>query len=129
MDSPEKFESLFGSFNEKYGRLFGKSALLDRYGVEIVNFKVDGYGKAKKPELRKQKPAGPDPSNATKGNRDVYYKSAGGFKESVVYTGEKLHSGNIVDGPAIVEYMGTTVVIPPSTRASLDEYDNLIIQE
>ena len=80
-----------------------------------------------KPVLKKQKSSGKDSRDAVKGKREVYFKASGGFTGTDIYTGERLRSGNIIDGPAIIEYMGTTVVLPPDRKATVDEYLNLVI--
>jgi len=40
---------------------------------------------------------------------------------------DKLKSGSIVEGPAIIEQMDSTCVIPPDWKAYNDRYGNLIV--
>jgi N-methylhydantoinase A len=44
-----------------------------------------------------------------------------------VYTAQRLKSGNIIQGPALVEDMATTTVVHPAQRAEIDEYGNLLL--
>ena len=76
---------------------------------------------------RKQPLDGSDPSTALKRKRQVYWKERGGFVETPCYDGDKLHPGNVIAGPAIIEEKKTTVVIPPGCEAMVDAYDNYLV--
>jgi N-methylhydantoinase A len=65
--------------------------------------------------------------DALKGRRNVDY-ATDGVHIADVYVGEMLEPGMSIDGPAIVETKGTTVVIHPDNEATMDEYGNLIIR-
>jgi N-methylhydantoinase A/oxoprolinase/acetone carboxylase beta subunit len=39
-----------------------------------------------------------------------------------VYDGDLLRAGNVVQGPALIERMGDTVVVPPGYAAAVDRY-------
>jgi N-methylhydantoinase A len=45
-------------------------------------------------------------------------------RQTVVYDGERLVSGNSVTGPAVVETSDTSVVVPPGAKLRLDELGN-----
>jgi N-methylhydantoinase A len=64
--------------------------------------------------------------DAHKHRRTVDYATEG-VHEADVYAGERLEPGMAVDGPAIVETKGTTIVIHPDNEAHVDEYGNLVI--
>ena len=42
---------------------------------------------------------------------------------------EKLQYGNVIDGPAIVEGVDTSVVIPRDRKVTVDEYLNMIMEQ
>jgi N-methylhydantoinase A/oxoprolinase/acetone carboxylase beta subunit len=63
--------------------------------------------------------AGPDASAALKGERSAYFEPVG-FTATRVYDGDALRAGNEIDGPAIIERMGDSVVVPPEFRAQVD---------
>jgi N-methylhydantoinase A len=44
-----------------------------------------------------------------------------------LYDRDQLRSGDTFSGPAIIEQMDTTVVVPPDTRVEVEETGNLII--
>ena len=44
-----------------------------------------------------------------------------------IYEGMKLETGNLINGPAIIEEPTTTVVIPPECRVEVDAYSNYVM--
>ena len=50
------------------------------------------------------------------------------FTDTPVYEHTALQSGNIVEGPALVEAEYTTFVVPEGARITLDRYMNCIIE-
>lgn len=65
-------------------------------------------------------------SQAEKGRRAVNY-ALEGTHQAVIYDGDRLKPGMELQGPAIIEDAGTTVVIHPGNRVRMDEYRNLHI--
>ena len=70
---------------------------------------------------------GTDPRAALKRKRQVYWKERNGFVDTPCYDGDKLHHGTVIAGPAIIEEKKTTVVIPPGCEATVDAYDNYLV--
>lgn len=60
------------------------------------------------------------------GKRDVWFK--GKACEAAVYDRAKMKAGAEFSGPAIVEQVDSTVVIPPKAVASVDQYMNILIR-
>ncbi len=61
-----------------------------------------------------------------KGERQLYFD--GEWFDSPVYNGEALSLGDKIAGPAIVEYTDACTVLPPRSRASVDNMRNLVIE-
>jgi len=95
--------------------------------VEVVNIRLRARGIPEKPRLEAHEmaPDRPEPS-AMVGQRDVIFE--GQPKKTKVYSREKLRSGNLVKGPAIVVEYSSTIVIPPFALARMDTYRNLIVE-
>ena len=64
---------------------------------------------------------GPDPADALKGEREAHFEPLG-FTAARVYDGDALRAGNVVEGPAIIERMGDSVVVPIGYGATVDRY-------
>jgi N-methylhydantoinase A len=58
--------------------------------------------------------------------RQTYFEEAG-FVDCPVYAREVFHAADVVHGPAIVEQMDCTTVIPPDFSARADVHGNLLL--
>ena len=123
-------KSLSGSvaeFERRYEGRYGKGAAYKEAGVEFIAFKVEAVGKEAKPRLVRQRSKGKSPRGALKGRRPACFDASKGHRPTPVYDGVRLACGNVVAGPAIIEYVSTTVVVAPGQRAEMDPYLNLIL--
>jgi N-methylhydantoinase A len=94
--------------------------------VEIVNFRLTGFGAVAKPELRRIASNG-SASAALKGAREVDFDELGRH-ESRIYERELLGAGAEVEGPAVVEEPAASSVVFPGQSLRVDEYGNLIVE-
>jgi N-methylhydantoinase A len=65
---------------------------------------------------------------APRASRKAYFESAGGFVDCPVYAREDFRPGDRLHGPAIVEQMDCTSVIPPEFGARVDDALNLLLE-
>ncbi len=110
-------------FIERYEQIYGKGSAFPGAGTQIGLFKLLARGKVRTPappELE-QRPT------AEAGSRDVYWREFGEFRPTAVYDGPALSPGVSIDGPAIIDYPDTTVVLPPGASAGLDPLGNVVI--
>jgi N-methylhydantoinase A len=117
------------NFEDLYEKLYGKGSTHSGAAMEAVNFRLDVVGLMEKPELKKHKKEKPDAFFAIKDKRPAFFEEGGGYVKTPVYDGEKLLAGNRFNGPSIVEFLGTTVVVYPGQRVELDPYLNIVIRE
>jgi len=66
-----------------------------------------------------------DPKGALKRRRVCRFN--GQDVDTPIYDGEKVHAGNTITGPAIIEETTTTVVIPQAYVCSVDQYKNYVL--
>ena len=85
------------------------------------------YGLRRPLELPRFPPANGAASKAA-AERKAYFPEAGGYVDVPVYAREALGAGAGIGGPAIVEESGSTTVLPPGTRAIMDDYGNLLVE-
>lgn len=95
--------------------------------IQLVTYRIEAAGLVPKASFAPQPIAGSNPDAALKGQRDVWFAEAGGFVPARVYQREKLKAGNVVEGPAIIEQMDSTTVVPPGLVARVEPYLNLIL--
>jgi N-methylhydantoinase A len=116
-------EAIEASFHDSYEREY--TYRLDA-PVEFVGGHLVAVAEVGKLAPAKLPVTGRQLSDAVKGTRSVDY-AVGGIHTADIYDGDLLEPGAAFTGPAIVETKGTTTVVHPGNRASVDEFGNLII--
>ena len=94
--------------------------------TQIVNLRVIGIGLVDRPLLRRLDRASDSPERAKKGTREVYFSDTGTISVDL-YDRDRLLAEDTLEGPAIIEQMDTTIVLPRNTHVEVEEYGNLII--
>ncbi len=94
--------------------------------VEVVNLRVRAVGQGTPPSFSSRPVQGPNPAVAYLESRRVVF--AGGPLKTPFYRAESLEPGNRIQGPAVVVRSDTTILIGPTDRAEVDEFDNLFIE-
>jgi N-methylhydantoinase A len=110
-------------FFQRYAQIYGEGALLAA-GQELELHRVVGTRAIERVAFPVREEAGADAVGALKGERDAYFEPLG-FTATRVYDGELLAAGNVVPGPAVVERMGDSVLVPPGYEAVVDRYLSL----
>lgn len=118
-------KQLLEAFHTRHRELYGHAD--PKLPVTIALLKLRIISRRRPFTLAKQPSNGKDPSGALKRKRQVYWKDKNCFVDTPCYDGDKLHHGNVVAGPAIIEEKKTTVVIPPGCEATVDAYDNYLV--
>jgi N-methylhydantoinase A/oxoprolinase/acetone carboxylase beta subunit len=62
-----------------------------------------------------------------KGRREVFFSEVMDFVDAVVYDRQRLCTGDLIAGPAVVEEIESTTVIGPGEELTVDECLNLVI--
>jgi N-methylhydantoinase A len=113
------------NFEQEYERLFGRGAALRDAGIEFVNYGVDSIGVV--PSLPTICwPTGDDAAPRTE--RATWCPRARAMVSTPVYDGPTLPAGTHVDGPAIIEHPGTTIVVLAGQHATIDEHRHTHIE-
>jgi N-methylhydantoinase A len=113
--------SIADVFHDEHNRLYGYSLKDQAARVEIINVRVQAMGITEKPTFRKEEFAGTDPSAALKGKRPAYIPATKSFDTVPVYDGHKMHYGNQVAGPAIIEQVTTAIFVSECFDCLVDE--------
>jgi N-methylhydantoinase A len=122
----EDQETLVQSFEKRYEEVFGSGSGYMKSGVEVLKYRVEGRYKR---VLYKGTPSVSDVVSeagaARKGRRQVIFERKAWDTE--LYDWSKLKCGARMDGPAIVEREGDTIIIPPFAEAEVDKFYNIWI--
>lgn len=94
--------------------------------VEVVNIRLRARGMPEKPVFEKiQKGTKKPESKAYLGSQDVVFD--GETYRTGLYDRKELKSGNVIEGAAILLEYSSTIVLPPHSKAEVDDYGNLVI--
>lgn len=111
------------TFHEQYEREF--SFRQDGAPVEVYQLHLTAIGKTPKPAFRPAevvKQELPEP----KERREVYFGTHG-WLTTPVFDRDELAAGTTFVGPAIINQLDSTTLVPPATRAEIDEWLNIRI--
>ena len=119
-------DTLAEGFDAAHRRMYGFAA--EGETVQLVTFRVGAAGLVPKATFQPRPEGPPDPEAALMGRRDVWLPEAAGFVPCPVYDRALLAPGHRIAGPAIVEQMDATTVIPPGMTGRVEPYLNLILE-
>jgi N-methylhydantoinase A len=120
---PDSIAHLRARFDKTHTQMFGHAA--PEEPVEVVSYRVRGVGRVPPVALPKHKPEGRALKDAL---REIRKARFGGItRDCPVYQRERLDVCVSFDGPAIVDQLDATTVIPPGCSARVDEFKNILI--
>lgn len=121
-DNIDKIKALFHDTHKReYGYCNEKAS------IQIVNYRVTALGKVSTIKLREHEIEGLSAEQAIINVRAVFFEESRGYTMTNIYHRDALKAGNMLSGPAIIEQMDTTIVIPPGHTARVDSYLNILI--
>jgi N-methylhydantoinase A len=122
----ERFQSLH---NAEYGYSLGPEVA----PVEIVNLRVVGIGVTQgagwiQHGRNDRGPVnwGPDETTHAHGGREVYFD--GQYWSTAILERSELRAGDVIRAPAIIRQPDSTIVIEPGMHASIDAFENVVIE-
>jgi N-methylhydantoinase A len=118
-DGVDSMAGLEAAFRQAHERRYGHAS---DGPAEIVNFRITAVGAVPRPAPVRWSVAG-TPAAARRVERAMRFGSAA--LRAPVYARAWLPAGAAVPGPAIVEEMGATTVIPPGWTATVGEWGEL----
>jgi N-methylhydantoinase A len=125
VSSPEEIQKIAEDFHTIHKRTYGYEMRDD--DVMAVNLRFAAIGEVPKIKVKKRTIANKNSGKDLQVSlRKVF--SEGNYVDYTVFDRTRLIPGNIVQGPAIIGEYGSTTVIPRDMKASIDAYDNIIIE-
>jgi N-methylhydantoinase A len=95
----------------------------DGQAVEIYRLSVRAVGMTPKPDLKRHEPGDAPPRPHS--TRSVRFDEIDDPIETPVYVRSELPAGAKLDGPAVVEQLDSTTVVPPGWKAEVDAWLNI----
>jgi len=119
----EDLRELAERFHREHEVLYGYA--VPGEPVELVNLRLLAVGETEAPGLPVV-PGGGSLEGALIERRRVYFGD--GWVEAPIYARERLPAGAEFPGPAVVEGVESTCLVPPGSRAHVDAYGDLILE-
>lgn len=104
--------ALAEAFHAAHNRLYGYSLQDTGRDIEVLLLQLAATGLTTKPTVVRQELGSVHTEDCLKGRRQVWVPERGRFESVPIYDGEKMAFGNQVSGPAIIERIHTTIVVP-----------------
>jgi len=111
-------EKMFNEFHKEHNRKFGYELKNEGTELEIINVRLRAVGVTEKPSSLSgivQKGA-TTLQQALKGNRMAYVPESDVMQEMPVYDGDILNDHFLIEGPAIIEQVNTTIFLGSSYK-------------
>ena len=96
--------------------------------VELVTFRVKAMLPVAKPDLAPARRAGASGPPLPVSTRHTYFETGETYIDCPVFERAALAPGMRIAGPAIIEQMDTTTIVPPDFTATADEWGNLLLR-
>jgi len=122
-DGPDAVGFLWKDFHRVHQETFGFQYEGEQ-DVELVNLRVQAVGSIHRPKVAKI-PKGGD--TAPTSERPVYWRGEG-WRDCPIFNRSELGAGSVLEGPAVIEEYGSTVVVPAGWSLKVDVFGNLILE-
>lgn len=117
------YDAIIAAYEEAYERLFGRGAGYRQAGFEIIEIRTVGTA-----ALAAAAGAGHGDVPEKGGSRPVIFDDPDAPVDTAIYRVRYPAPGCEVAGPAIIEFPGQSVVIPPEAAAQADDQGNLHVR-
>jgi N-methylhydantoinase A len=121
--TPDAIREVIENFHRKHEQLYTFN--MRWKGVEFLTFRVKAVVPQASFELSRVPKTKGKASPAVKRRRSCWFD--GKQVDTPVFDGQKLRSGHVVHGPAIVEELTTTVVVPIGCTLRVDDWRNYLL--
>lgn len=122
----QSFAQAVEDFHVAHKRAYGYRN--DDGKIKMVSYRVSAIGIIEKPSLVEH-PVDPNaPAPVPFATRNVLFEGAKERVETGIYRREDFVPGSVLAGPAIIEQMDTTIVVPPRWTVHTDGFLNLKLE-
>lgn len=107
--------AIAAAFHERHRQTYGHDNRSEP--VQIVNLRVAAIGAI--PSLRIRQETAPAGSDALKARRRMWFRSTD-VVEALVWNRPRMAAESVVAGPAVIESLESTILVPPAWVATMD---------
>ena len=118
-------DTLVEHFITSYEARFGTGSAFRAAGIEISAFRIVARARLNRAITTAAVAAPATPTSSKPVTRKIY--TAGAWRDAAVYSEDIIRPGFYFEGPAVVEFDDTSLVIDAGQKAEVDTYLNVII--
>ena len=122
--TPDILAELAQLFHEKHRLTYGHDNPDET--IQMVNLRLTAIGRFDEIELGLGGGTGTS-AEAQKGSRSVWFRQ-GGRQDCAIYDCAKLATAAEISGPAVIEAVDSTIVIPPGWQARMNETGHILME-
>lgn len=115
------------AFHDEHQRLFGYTLEAEGSPIEIINVRLQAIGATARPTYRRDERGSADASPARKGRRSMYVPERDAFAEVDIYDGHRMHCGQRLTGPALIEQQTTAIFVSDGFDCVVDEMGSFVL--
>ncbi|MBC7779617.1 MAG: hydantoinase/oxoprolinase family protein [Proteobacteria bacterium] len=123
LSGPQAIESIRAAFEHVYGRLYGR--VYPHLLLEIMNFRLSASVQRHVADLSGARPNAD--GDGRSGTRQAFCPRARAWLPFSVHRRDRIATGAMLSGPAIIEENESTTVVPGGARATVDAHGSLIV--
>ncbi|MFC4660728.1 hydantoinase/oxoprolinase family protein [Oceanobacillus aidingensis] len=120
----EEINNAIERFHDLHNKVYGFSRKDEV--IELVNIRMQAIGEISQINFKANNISNIDKFIEPLENRKVFFE--GEFHNTNVYKRSDLYTGSIIEGPAVIEQLDSTIIIGPNQFGQTDSYNNLIIK-
>jgi N-methylhydantoinase A len=120
-------DTIAAAFHVEHKRMYGYSLEDEGVAIELINVRLRATGLTEKPAYTEEDYAGKDAGTALKGERGVYVPEELSFRQVCVYDGHKTRHGNVIEGPALIEQVNTTLLLTATYDCVCDKHGSFVV--
>lgn len=121
--TPETLDALANGFHEKHRQTYGHENRNEI--VQMVNLRLTAIGRLEGLDLRQTSATGSGSSMT--GSRKVWFKGTSRI-DCAIHDRDKMNAGAEAPGPAVIQAVDTTIVVPPGWTARADDNGYIIME-
>jgi N-methylhydantoinase A/oxoprolinase/acetone carboxylase beta subunit len=115
--------AIYENFEREFVKAYSALSVFPEGGVDISSFVLRSTFISPKLQIPRYPLKGTKVAGeAHKGKREAYWPELGGFKPTDTYDLGRLEPGNKLEGPAIIEAVDTSIVLPPGRTFTINEH-------
>ena len=111
-------------FIAEYERVYGPGSAWEGFPIELHTARVVASGKTKKPPVVTEAASAGSQTATPSGEREI--RLGGETLRALTYDGPALSPGHVLSGPALIDDVDTTLLVPAGARLEIDELRNYV---